>query len=157
MTGLLIGEVARRAGVTPPTIRYYESIGLLAPPHRSAAGYRRYTKATLEELAFIRKAQTLGFSLDEIGEVLKLTRSGQAACSRVLSIAHQHLAAVSERITQLQRFRDQLTSELEKWDGLTEPTCAGLCRIVVTAADSCGVATLPVKERAAGHVWKRRT
>jgi DNA-binding transcriptional MerR regulator len=136
MPGLLIGEVARRTGVSAPTIRYYESIGLLSPPHRSEAGYRRYTSATLEELAFVRKAQTLGFSLDEIGEVLRLTRSGEAPCSRVLSIAHQHLAAVTERIARLERFRDQLASELAKWDGVTEPTCEGLCRIVATVAST---------------------
>lgn len=133
MAGLLIGDVAERAGVAPATIRYYESIGLLKPPARSASGYRRYSEAILEELHFIKKAQALGFSLDQIGEILKLSRSGRTPCSRVLSLAHQHLAAVAERISQLQRFRDHLATELAKWDGRTAPTCSGLCQIITTA------------------------
>ncbi len=94
MASLLIGDVAERTGLSAPTIRYYESIGLLAQPARSATGYRRYTESTVEELHFIRKAQGLGFSLDEIGEILQLSRSGQKPCSHVLTLAHQHLEAV---------------------------------------------------------------
>lgn len=137
MGRLLIGDVAERAGVRPPTIRYYESIGLLEPPERSAAGYRRYSAATIEELHFIKKAQTLGFSLEEIAEILKLTRSGRMPCSRVLSLAQQHLAAVEQRIRQLQNFRARLAAELAKWDGQTTPTCQGLCQIIA-AADAVG-------------------
>jgi len=68
MVALLIGEVAQRAGVSAPTIRYYEEIGLLGKPLRSSTGYRRYSESSVEEVRFIRKAQALGFSLDEIGE-----------------------------------------------------------------------------------------
>jgi MerR family copper efflux transcriptional regulator len=70
MAGLLIGDVAERAGLTAPTIRYYESIGLLAAAPRSSTGYRRYGDATVAELQFIKKAQALGFSLEEIREIL---------------------------------------------------------------------------------------
>jgi MerR family transcriptional regulator, copper efflux regulator len=130
MAGLLIGAVAERAGVTATTIRYYEQVGLLPAPVRSASGYRRYGETAVEELRFIRKAQVLGFSLDEITEILKLSRSGRTPCSRVRSLAHQHLAAVAERIRQLQRFYDQLAQEVAKWDGKTTPTCVGLCQII---------------------------
>lgn len=130
MTGLLIGEVASRAGVTPSTIRYYEDIGLVPKPVRSSAGYRRYLESTVEELRFIRRAQALGFSLDEIGEILRLSRSGAIPCSHVLALAQQHLAAVDQRIGQLQKFRDRLAAELAKWDGLQTPTCRGLCQII---------------------------
>jgi DNA-binding transcriptional MerR regulator len=133
MAGGLIGDVAKRAGVSPPTIRYYEEIGLLPAPARSSAGYRRYPQTTVDELLFIRKAQALGFSLDEVAEILKLSRSGKPPCSHVLSLAHQHLAAVDERIRQLQRFRQQLAAELAKWDGKNTPTCRGLCQIIASA------------------------
>lgn len=133
MTGLLIGEVAERSGVTTSTIRYYESIGLLTPAARSSTRYRRYPQRVVDELKFIKKAQALGFSLDEISEILRLSRSGNAPCSRVLSLAHQHLAAVDERIKQLQGFRDRLATELAKWDGTTTPTCNGLCQIIANA------------------------
>jgi DNA-binding transcriptional MerR regulator len=85
MAGLLIGQVAERAGVATPTVRYYESIGLLKSPARSAAGYRRYSEGTVEELAFIKKAQALGFSLDEIRQVLMLSRTGRTPCEQVLN------------------------------------------------------------------------
>ena len=133
MTGLLIGAVARRAGVSPPTIRYYENIGLLAPPLRSSSGYRRYSDTTVEELRFIRKAQALGFSLEEIGDILRLSRSGKTPCSHVLTVAHRHLAAVEERIRHLQVFRERLAAELAKWDGKETPTCRGLCQIIAEA------------------------
>ena len=133
MPGLLIGELAERTGVPAPTIRYYETLGLLRPPARSTAGYRRYSEEAFEELTFIRKAQALGFSLEEIAEILKLTRAGRTPCERVLSLAHQHLAAVDERIRRLQTFRHQLAEEVEKWDGKTAPTCEGLCQIIAMA------------------------
>jgi MerR family transcriptional regulator, copper efflux regulator len=136
MAGLLIGEVAERTGLTAPTIRYYESIGLMKAPARSEAGYRRYSEATVEELTFIKKAQALGFSLDEIGEILKLSRAGRRPCSHVLDLARRHLAAVDERIQQLQRFRAQLAGEIGKWDGRRQPSCDGLCEIIATAGDT---------------------
>lgn len=133
MAALLIGEVAERAAVAPPTIRYYESIGLLKAPARSSAGYRRYSAETIEELRFIKKAQALGFSLDEIAEILELTRTGNTPCSRVLALARHHLDAVDQRIRQLRRFRRQLAAELAKWDGRTPLTCDGLCQIIAAA------------------------
>lgn len=133
MAGWLIGDVAERTGVTAPTIRYYESIGLLAPAPRSATGYRRYSETSVEELRFIRKAQSLGFSLEEIGEILKLSRAGDTPCSHVLDLSRRHLTAVEERMQQLARFRDQLAAELAKWDGKNEPTCRGLCQIISSA------------------------
>ena len=134
MAGFLIGEVAQRAGVSATTIRYYEDIGLLTKPSRSSAGYRRYSESTVEELRFIRKAQALGFSLDEIAEILDLSRSGQTPCAHVRSLARQHLAAAEERIRQLHRFRDQLAAQVAKWDAQeTAVTCAGLCQLIANA------------------------
>ena len=133
MAGLLIGEVASRAGVSPPTIRYYEDIGLLPRPLRSSAGYRRYPDSTVDELQFVCKAQALGFSLDEISEILRLSRSGQTPCSHVLTLAHRHLAAVEEQVRRLQQFRERLAAELTKWDGQQTPTCRGLCQIIAEA------------------------
>jgi MerR family transcriptional regulator, copper efflux regulator len=138
MAGLRIGDVAARSGISAPTIRYYESIGLLAAAPRSAKGYRHYGDSTLEELSFIKKAQALGFSLDEIGEILKLSRTGQAPCSRVLDLARRHLAAIDERIRQLGAFRDTLAGEVAKWDGIKEPTCGGLCQMIAASERPSG-------------------
>jgi DNA-binding transcriptional MerR regulator len=133
MAGFLIGAVAKETGLSVPTIRYYESLGLLSAPPRSAAGYRRYGKEAFAELRFVKKAQTLGFSLDEIKEILTLSRAGTAPCTHVLALARHHLHAVDERIAQLSRLRRQLAGEIAKWDGVSEPTCDGLCRIIAEA------------------------
>lgn len=133
MAGLRIGDVAARAGLSAPAIRYYESVGLLTPPLRSAAGYRHYTETAVEELRFIKKAQALGFSLDEVGEILKLSRAGEAPCSHVLDLAKRHIAAVDERIRQLSCFRGTLANEVQKWAGVEQPTCRGLCQIIAGA------------------------
>ena len=132
------------------TIRYYESLGLLRSPARTTSGYRRYSEEATDELTFIKKAQALGFSLDEISEILKLTRAGETPCDRVLSIAHQHLVAVEERIRQLQSFRDQLAAEVGKWDGMTAPTCEGLCQLIAMTdvrSTTAGIATDGSRQR----------
>jgi DNA-binding transcriptional MerR regulator len=148
MAGLLIGDVAKRTGVTAPTIRYYEGIGLLPSPARSGAGYRRYSDGTIEELRFIRKAQALGFSLDEVAEILQLSRSGKAPCSHVLSLAHQHLAAVDERIRQLRAFRRQLATDVAKWDKQRAAvTCSGLCQFITDAEPATEKVTLHLNPR----------
>jgi DNA-binding transcriptional MerR regulator len=134
MGGLLIGHVAERAGVPTATIRYYESIGLLRRAPRSSSGYRRYSEDTVGEIAFIKKAQALGFSLEEVARILQLSRTGEAPCAEVLSLGHAHLAAVDARIRQLQAFRDQFATELAKWDAQKiAVTCEGLCRFITSA------------------------
>ena len=153
--GLRIGDVAARAGLSAPTIRYYESVGLLGPPARSAAGYRSYTESAVEELAFIKKAQALGFSLDEIGEILTLSRSGKTPCAHVLDLAKRHLAAVDERIRQLARFRGTLANEVQKWDGAEQPTCRGLCQIIAGAAPVDEPAPVAMHMARKPRVWKR--
>ncbi len=133
MRGLLIGDVAKSTGVTAATIRYYESIGLLAPPPRSLAGYRRYSQSAVKELEFIKRARGLGFSLEEILEILKLSRTGQAPCSHVLDLAQRHLAAVEERIAALARFREELAAEISRWKGLEQSVCEGVCQMIAGA------------------------
>jgi DNA-binding transcriptional MerR regulator len=155
MAGLLIGEVAERTGLTAPTIRYYESIGLVKAPVRSDAGYRRYSEASVEELGFIKKAQGLGFSLDEIAEILKLSRSGTAPCEHVLDLAERHLVAVDERIRQLTVFRQQLASEIGKWRGTRKPTCEGLCQIISSAKEPGTVSVNIMQARVASGAGRR--
>ena len=143
MGGILIGDVAERTGVTAPTIRYYESIGLLKTPSRSTAGYRRYSERTVNELRFIRKAQALGFALNEITEILKLSRSGQKPCGRVLSLTHRHLEAVDVRIRQLQHFREYLARELAKWNQQqTATTSDGLCEFIAASEPEATAVTM---------------
>lgn len=134
MAGLRIGQVAQQAGVTTSTIRYYERAALLPRPPRSAAGYRLYSERAVEELVFIRRAQNMGFSLDEIRELLLLSRNGTAPCSRVIALAEQHLAAVDDRVRQLQTFRKELASTVRRWRrGECGFTPGGLCDLIAAS------------------------
>ncbi len=137
---MLIGDVARLSDVTPATIRYYEELGLLTAPRRSEAGYRRYSEAAIDELRFIKKGQGLGFSLEEIREILSISRAGEAPCDHVLDLAQRNLVAAEERILQLQAFRDRLAAQIAKWKDSPKPACnaSGLCEIINSA-------DLPVK------------
>ena len=131
--GMLIGDVARLSDLSPATIRYYEELGLLTAPPRSEAGYRHYSDATIEELRFIKKGQGLGFSLEEIGEILKISRAGEAPCAHVLELAERNLASAEERIRHLQSFRDRLATLIAKWKGTTTCNAGGLCEIITSA------------------------
>jgi DNA-binding transcriptional MerR regulator len=133
--GLKIGELAREVGTSTPTIRYYESIGLIPAPARTRGGYREYPLRSRQELVFIRNAQAIGFSLEEIREILDLTRSGRVPCARVRSIGHRHLAALDDRIARLQRFRNQLAQEVLRWDAEGTSTCDGLCQWIASLDD----------------------
>lgn len=135
MDTLLIGQLARRAGVTTHTIRYYEALGLLSRPARTAAGYRRYPPSAVDELRFIKRAQSLGFGLDEIAEILRLSRSGRAPCSRVLAMARAHIAELGARIERLQALRDRLERALSRWEagGVPADCAATFCGLIAEA------------------------
>jgi DNA-binding transcriptional MerR regulator len=133
MSALLIGELAKRTRLTPATIRYYETLGLLSQPARSDAGYRRYSESTLEEIGFIKKAQGLGFTLDEVREILGLSRRGQTPCAHVLELSKRHLHAVEERIAQFIHFRDQLKADIKHWEKQKQTYCKGVCQWIASA------------------------
>jgi DNA-binding transcriptional MerR regulator len=111
---LPIGELAVRTGVKAPTIRYYEQIGLLAEPPRTEGGQRRYGKAELERLNFIRHARDLGFEIDDIRELLTMSAEPQASCHEADSIAKAHLDAVDRRIASLQVLRGELARMVDE-------------------------------------------
>jgi MerR family transcriptional regulator, copper efflux regulator len=135
---MLIGELSRQAAVKPQTVRYYESLGLLSRAERRASGYRSYDAKALEELRFIRKAQSLGFSLDDVRQILDVARAGRAPCARVLTIAEQHLADLQQRITQLCELRDDLARAVRQWrnGGIPQRCAATLCGMINDAADT---------------------
>lgn len=111
----LIGQLATLAGVKPDTIRFYERSGLLPKPGRSPNGYRTYGKPALDEIRFIRKAQSLGFSLDEIRRILNLRGLGKTTCRCVMAMAEATLSETETKLKELQKFRDNLESNLTRW------------------------------------------
>ena len=125
---LRIGEVATQAGMSVEALRFYERRGLLGRPARTDSGYRAYEPAVLDRLAFIRRAQTIGFSLDEITEILAMRADGQAPCHHVRALARRKLDEFDERLRALRRYRSELAELLRDWDerGAAEGEFCGL-------------------------------
>ena len=113
----LIGQLAKLAGVKSDTVRFYERKGLLPRATRSATDYRIYDDAAVKRLRFVRKAQALGFSLDEIGRILSLRGRGKETCRCGVSMAKATLAETDTKLKELQKFRDGLAANLEHWRG----------------------------------------
>lgn len=105
---LTVGALAARAGTNAKTVRYYEEIGLLAPPPRTEAGYRLYGDADLERLRFVLGAKALGLSLAEIREVVGAWKAGERPCAHVRTRLDAKLAELDRRIAELTAFRDSL-------------------------------------------------
>lgn len=116
-----IGNLAKHAGVTVQTVRFYERRGLLPKPQRRESGYRLYGEEDLRRLRFIRQAKALGFSLDEIREFLQMRKRGMCPCADVIKIGEQHLRDVEQQIADLTRFRDELHRAVRKWKKSGQP------------------------------------
>src|SRR4051812_33572710 len=110
-----IGKLAAELGITSQAVRFYERSGLLKEPARTQSGYRQYGPDDLKRLRFIRQAKELGFTLSEIGAMLRMHDAGQAPCSEVIAFAERHLEEVEAEIQRLQRFRRQLSDALTHW------------------------------------------
>lgn len=115
--GMFIGEVAKRAGVNPKTIRYYEAIGLLPKPQRGRNGYRIYSTDVMELLRFARKAQGFGFRLSEIKELVTLRRTGQEPCVHVQALTERKIADLDERLKDLATLKKKLQALLSRSKG----------------------------------------
>ncbi|GAD83342.1 MerR family transcriptional regulator [Nocardia asteroides NBRC 15531] len=102
------GELAAQAGVNAQTLRYYERRGLLARPPRSAAGYRSYPVEAVVTVRFVKRAQDLGFTLDEIEELLQLADGGPADCDAARALAQDRATQLAQRIADLQRMQRSL-------------------------------------------------
>lgn len=118
-----IGELATRAGVSPATVRYYESLSLMPVPHREANGYRRYGEDAFERLSFIRDAQASGLSLTEIASILELRESGEATCEHVVRLLERHVEEMDEQIQALRSARALLVEMAARARGLDPAAC----------------------------------
>ncbi|MEO7680698.1 MAG: helix-turn-helix domain-containing protein [Sphingomonas sp.] len=107
---LSIGNLAAATGSKVETIRYYESIGLLAAPERTAANYRVYSHDYLARLSFIRRARSLGFSLEQVQALLGLADQKDRSCAAVDLIAREHLTDIDRKLADLTMLRAELDS-----------------------------------------------
>jgi MerR family copper efflux transcriptional regulator len=114
---LTIGKVARRVGIRPSAIRYYERQDILQPTMRGANGYRTYSDEAVKLLLFVKRAQSLAITLKEIKPLLNLATQGQQPCTHVKQLARNHLQEVDEKIRALQVLRNELRALLRRKAG----------------------------------------
>ncbi len=124
-----IGELADQLGLNTKTIRYYESIGLLPEPARTPSGYRDYDDRAAERLRFIRTAQRLGITLDEIREILAFRDRGDQPCGYVREVLRRQVDEIDERIAELRQLRRELVTLDDIADHLPDPGL-GQCRLI---------------------------
>ncbi|PDT06713.1 MULTISPECIES: helix-turn-helix domain-containing protein [Rhizobium] len=113
MKKITIGEAARRSGVKVPTVRYYESIGLLAAPSRSEGNQRSFEPADISRLTFIRHARELGFEIEAIRTLLTLQDDPHQSCASADAIAKARLVEVEQRIRSLMALKAELETMVE--------------------------------------------
>lgn len=131
---LRIGKLAEAAGVGVETIRFYERRGLLEQPERRASGYREYAADDVARLRFIKSAQSIGFTLSEIGALIELERDSNAQCGDVQERAAEKVRAVDEKIAGLLRMR----AELERLAGCCpSDQPLSLCRLTSCLSGTC--------------------
>lgn len=132
-----IGEAARESGVTAKMIRYYESVGLLAPKARTESGYRVYGMEEVHALRFVRQARRLGFLVDDIRRLLALWHDRSRASAEVKSIALSHVNELDQRIAELTQMRDTLAHLAAHCHGDDRPDCPILEQLADPQAQPC--------------------
>jgi DNA-binding transcriptional MerR regulator len=114
---LTIGAISKATGINIETIRYYERIGLLPAPPRTRSNYRAYTPTEQKRLNFVRRTRTLGFSIDEIRALLRLSDNADTDCCEVTEIARNQLRETERKIADLQVLADELRSLIASCSG----------------------------------------
>jgi MerR family mercuric resistance operon transcriptional regulator len=129
MAEITIGKLAKNTGSNVETIRYYERIGLLPKPSRSAGGHRLYGNETMRRLTFIRRSRELGFSLDEVRNLLHHVDADHYTCAEIKAITAEHLAEVRRKLSDLRRLERALKEMIATCEGGEMPGCPILERL----------------------------
>lgn len=138
---LSIGLVARQAGCTVPTIRYYEEIGLLPPAGRTEAGQRHFDERTIRRLTFIRRCRDFGFSIEQVRELASLVDQPERPCIEVRDIAAHHLTQVRSKLEELKALEASLSAFVCSCDS----ACAGGPAVDCTILESLALPADPAR------------
>jgi len=117
MENLTVGRLAKEVGINLETIRYYERRGLISEPPRNKSGHRQYSQEAVKRTDFIKRCQTLGFSLKEIEEILELRITPESSCADMKSRVAKKLTDVDKKVDELVQIRDALNRLLKKCTG----------------------------------------
>jgi MerR family copper efflux transcriptional regulator len=132
-----IGQAAQASGVNAKMIRYYESIGLIPESRRTDAGYRTYSGNDVHTLRFVKRARSLGFSLEQIRELLSLWQNPERASADVKAIAEDHVTQLEQRIRELTEMRDTLRHLAHACAGDRRPECPILQELAEPPGEDC--------------------
>ncbi len=136
---LLIGQLSEQLGISSPTIRYYEKLGLIDPPKRTHAGYRLYSQTHRDRLKFIQKAKRFGLSLDEIGRLIAVHQNGKPPCREFKQMLQEHIDGLDRNLQEMWDFREELRRKYEQIEielanhrsDLLEDICQGtICKFI---------------------------
>jgi DNA-binding transcriptional MerR regulator len=129
---LKIGDVAKQTGVAVGALRYYESLGLLQS-ERGDNGYRYYAPAAVHQVQFIKKAQALGFSLEDVGEILTVHHRGDVPCGFVQSLLQDKISQLEQQIAQMTAFKGELEAYRDRWAATQpRPQPGDICPLIET-------------------------
>jgi DNA-binding transcriptional MerR regulator len=133
-----VGELARLAGVTAETVRYYARVGLLRPATDDSNGYRRFNSADLERLRFILRAKQLGFQIGEISQILGLADGGQAPCRVVREIVERRIGDTRRQLAEMQALQARLENAVTLWATVPngEPDGHAVCALIEAVGDA---------------------
>lgn len=130
-----IGELAHQAGLSTKTLRYYESVGVLPEPDRTASGYRDYPVGALDVLQFVRSAQTVGLTLGEIRGILSFRDRGETPCGHVVELIRRRAGEIDQEIARLEGMRAELRHLERRARALRPEECAPteICHVIPRA------------------------
>ncbi len=129
---MTVGKLAKKAHVQPHVVRLYAQLGLLTSKRRSLNGYRLFGPEELTRLRFIRTAGSLGFTLAEIGQIIKLSQKGHSACPMVRETLRQRLVESQQELRELSQMHDRMTTALDQWEEMPDrvPTGDDICHLI---------------------------
>lgn len=130
---MLIGQLSRRTGVNPKTLRFYERRGLLDEPPRTPGGYRDYPEAAVHRVEFIRVAQSAALTLAEIGEIISIRSQGRPPCRHVLDLLEARSAEIEARIDRLRALHAEIGTLRRRSGGVDPAACSpdAICEVIL--------------------------
>lgn len=136
---LLIGQVTDLSGIPIRTIRYYESLGLINSSRRTEGGFRQFSLDVLTRLAFIKRAQNLGLSLEEIGNILQVYDQGQTPCGEIKEKLEEKVLQIDRQIDQLLTLRSEIKGLLLGWKNISDHHEKTICPIIQNTSQDSGL------------------
>jgi len=134
---MTVNDLSQRTGVTSHTVRYYSRIGLLKPGRNPDNGYRLFDRSDLARLRFIRQAQSLGFTLDEISEILAESEHGRSPCPKVRDILRRRIEENHRKLAELMDLQSRMEEALDHWEAMPDgvPDGHSVCHLIESESE----------------------